>query len=51
MAQQQENKKEKKGFWTRFWETLDKKMEEKAKAGGGCCCSGTGKASSGKECH
>jgi hypothetical protein len=32
---------EKKGFWKKLVEKLDKKMEIKAKQGG-CCCSGSG---------
>ena len=33
-----EEKKLKKGFWARLLESIDKKMEEKAKAGS--CCQG-----------
>ena len=30
---------EKKGFWKKLIEKIDKKMEAKAKQAGSCCCS------------
>lgn len=33
-------KEEKKGFFARLMDNLDKKMEGKANSGGCCCCSG-----------
>ena len=31
----------KKGFFARLLDSLDKKMQEKAKSGSCCCCSGS----------
>jgi hypothetical protein len=38
MAQGQEKKEQKKGFWARLLDGLDKKMEEKASGARSCCC-------------
>ncbi len=43
-------KKEKKGFFTRMFEGLDKKMKEKAEAAScGCCCGGEAPAKGSKK--
>lgn len=46
---EKENKKEekKKGFFAKLFETLDKKLADKAKKTGSCCCS---KNDSGDSC-
>jgi hypothetical protein len=45
MDQKSEVKKERKpkGFFGRFFEKLDKKLEEKAKQSKCCCCGGNDK--------
>jgi len=40
MVDNKADKDIKKGFWARLMDSLDKKMEAKAKSGGCCCCSG-----------
>lgn len=40
MRQEKNKENKKKGFFARFIEKLDKKMEEKAKKGSCCCGSG-----------
>lgn len=50
MSEKEVKKEEKKGFWARLMDRLDKKMEEKAKAGGGCCCSGRREQSKDGKC-
>ena len=47
MKERSEEKKVKKGFFSRMFDKLDKKMEEKAKEGK--CCSGSGDGK-GKSC-
>lgn len=47
MTEKAGEKKEKKGFFSRMFEKLDKKIEEKAKESK--CCSGSDK-SKGKSC-
>jgi hypothetical protein len=37
---QAQDKKEKKGFWSRLLDTLDRKMEAKAKSSSCCCAPG-----------
>jgi len=41
---------EKKGFFARLMESLDKKMEAKAKSGGCCCCGPKSKETEDKKC-
>jgi hypothetical protein len=41
---------EKKGFFARLMDSLDKKMEAKAKSGGCCCCAPKSKESEDKKC-
>ena len=41
MESKPEGKKPKKGFFARLFDKLDKKIEEKAKAGS-CCCKSDG---------
>jgi hypothetical protein len=41
---------EKKGFFARLMDSLDKKMEAKAKSGGCCCCAPKSKDSEDKKC-
>jgi hypothetical protein len=48
MGNKTEDKKLKKGFFARWMDKLDKKMEEKAKSGH-CCCKGNEKEE-GKSC-
>jgi hypothetical protein len=40
VSQSQDKKDKKKGFWSRLLDSLDKKMEAKAKSSGCCCSSG-----------
>lgn len=47
MKERSEEKKTKKGFFSRMFDKLDKKMEEKSKESK--CCSGSGK-NNGKPC-
>jgi hypothetical protein len=49
MSQTPDNKDKKKGFWSRLLDSLDKKMEAKAKSSGCCCCS-PGRKSDQKSC-
>ena len=48
--QKNEPKEEKKGFFARLMDTLDKKMEAKAKSGGSCCCASKSKDAEDKKC-
>jgi len=41
MPENTNEKDVKKGFWARLMDSLDKKMEAKAKSSSGCCCSGS----------
>ena len=41
MEEKQKEMRSKKGFFTRLFEKIDKKMEEKAKSG--CCCNSNDK--------
>jgi hypothetical protein len=41
---------EKKGFFARLMDSLDKKMEDKAKSGGCCCCGPKSNDSENKKC-
>jgi hypothetical protein len=44
MSVEQDKKDRKKGFWSRLLDSLDRKLEAKAKSSGNCCCAPGGKS-------